>query len=118
MTRTQRAQTAGRRTLSAAEQSRAKHLTELEMQARYHRDRHRLYAARMGGSRPFSLSKLRGLKRMREVAESALSRAKDDNRAASPGDVARPTSQRVEHQLDPDSDRLRRTRPKRLESKP
>jgi len=59
-----------------ADTARAKHLAELEMQARYHRDRHRLYAARMGGSRPFSLSKLRELKRMREVAESALSRAK------------------------------------------
>jgi hypothetical protein len=59
---------------------RGEELTELGMHARYHRDRHRLYAARMGGSRPWSLSKLRELKRMREVAESALRRAKERQR--------------------------------------
>jgi hypothetical protein len=71
---------AGRRRPSAAERSRASHLTELGMQARYHRDRHRLYAARMGGSRPWSLSKLRELKRTRQLAESALRRAKERQR--------------------------------------
>jgi hypothetical protein len=71
---------AGRRRPSAAERSRAEHLAELGMHARYHRDRHRLYAARMGSSRPWSLGKLRELKRIREVAESALRRAKEGHR--------------------------------------
>jgi hypothetical protein len=47
------------------------------MQAQYHRDRHRLYAARAGGSRPVSQAKLRDLKRKREVAEAHLRRAKE-----------------------------------------
>jgi hypothetical protein len=71
---------AGRRRPSPAERSRAQHLAELGMHARYHRDRHRLYAARMGSSRPWSLSKLRELKRVRELAESALRRAKEGQR--------------------------------------
>jgi hypothetical protein len=44
------------------------------MQARYHRDRHRLYAARVGGSQPTSLSKLEDLRRVRELAEGSLRR--------------------------------------------
>jgi hypothetical protein len=79
---------AGQERSSAAERSRAGHLADLGMQARYHRDRHRLYAARMGGSRPWSPSKLRELKRLREVAESALGRAKHHQR-----EVAESTSQ-------------------------
>jgi hypothetical protein len=74
---------AGPRGPSADQRSHAKHLSELGMQARYHRDRHRLYAARMGSSRPFSLSKLSDLKRRREVAESALRHAKDTNQGPS-----------------------------------
>ena len=65
-----------------AERSRTNHLTELEMHARYHRDRRRLYAARMGSSRPWNLTKLRELKRTRELAESALRRAKESQREA------------------------------------
>ena len=76
---------AGRRGPSAEQRSDAKHLSELGMQARYHRDRHRLYAARMGSSRPFSLSKLHELKRRREISESALRHAKDAKQGASPG---------------------------------
>ena len=67
---------------SSAERSQARQIIELGMQARYHRDRHRLYAARMGGSRPFSLTKLSELKRRREVAESALRHAKESHREA------------------------------------
>ena len=79
---------AGQERFSVAERSQARHLADLGMQARYHRDRHRLYAARMGGSRPWSPSKLRELKRLREVAESALGRAKHHRRQ-----VDEPTSQ-------------------------
>jgi hypothetical protein len=56
------------------------HLLELELQARYHRDRHRLYAARLGGSRPTSLSKLERLRRERELAEGSLHRAEEKER--------------------------------------
>lgn len=52
------------------------------MQARYHRDRHRLYAARVGGSRPTSLSKLEELRRARELAEGSLRRAEGERTQA------------------------------------
>jgi hypothetical protein len=55
----------------------AGHLQKLGRNARYHRDRHRLYAARLGSSRPVSLDKLGELKRRREVAESSLRHAKE-----------------------------------------
>lgn len=58
--------------------ARDSHLLDLQMQARYHRDRHRLYAARVGGSRPTSLSKLEELRRTRELAEGSLRRAEGD----------------------------------------
>jgi hypothetical protein len=64
----------------------AEHLRELAMQAQYHRDRHRLYAARVGGSRPVSQSKLRDLKRKREVAEAHLRRAKESRSGSLPSD--------------------------------
>ncbi len=54
------------------------HLLDLQMQARYHRDRHRLYAARVGGSRPTSLSRLEDLRRVRERAEGSLRRVEAD----------------------------------------
>ena len=54
------------------------------MQARYHRDRHRLYAARVGGSRPTSLSKLAELRRARELAEGSFRRAEAEDRKRSP----------------------------------
>ncbi len=56
------------------ESGRDSHLRDLQMQARYHRDRHRLYAARVGGSQPTSLSKLEDLRRVRELAEGSLRR--------------------------------------------
>lgn len=58
-------------------------LVDLGRLARYHRDRHRLYAARVGGSRPVSLSKLEALRRMRELAEGSLRRAEVDHGVAS-----------------------------------
>ena len=73
---------AGRRRPSATERARAEQLTDLGMHAQYHRDRYRLYAARMGSSRPWSLTKLRELKRARELAESAFHRAKEGQREA------------------------------------
>lgn len=57
--------------------SSAEHLEELGRNARYHRDRHRLYAARLGSSRPVSLDKLRALQRTREVAEASLRHAEE-----------------------------------------
>jgi hypothetical protein len=57
--------------------SSADHLEELGRNARYHRDRHRLYAARLGSSRPVSSEKLGELKRRREVAESSLRYAEE-----------------------------------------
>ncbi len=60
------------------DRARDSHLLDLQMQARYHRDRHRLYAARVGGSRPTSLSKLEDLRRVRELAEGSLRRVEAD----------------------------------------
>jgi hypothetical protein len=83
---------------SAAERSRAKHLNELGMQARYHRDRHRLYAARMGGSRPWNLTKLSELRRRREVAESALRHAEGSEHGVDDPAIERVTSHPREEQ--------------------
>lgn len=55
-------------------------LSELRSLARYHRDRHRLYQARLGGSRPVSLAKLAELKRSRDLAEESLRRAEEARR--------------------------------------
>ena len=60
------------------EPARDSHLLDLQMQARYHRDRHRLYAARVSGSQPTSLSKLEDLRRVRELAEGSLRRVEAD----------------------------------------
>ncbi len=65
------------------ERARDSHLLDLQMRARYHRDRHRLYAARMGGSRPTSLRKLEELKRARELAEGSLRRFEAERKEAS-----------------------------------
>ena len=54
-------------------------LEELQMQADYHRDRHRLYQARFQSSRPTSPARLRELRRARDVAEARL---RDAMRAA------------------------------------
>jgi hypothetical protein len=75
----------GQRRLSTEQRGKDSHLLDLQMQARYHRDRHRLYSARMRGSRPTSLSKLRELERRREVAESSLRHAQETEQGTSPG---------------------------------
>lgn len=71
---------------SGTERARDAHLLDLQMRARYHRDRHRLYAARMGGSRPTSLRKLEELKRARELAEGSLRRYEAERKQASSRD--------------------------------
>jgi hypothetical protein len=48
---------------------------DLQEQARYHRDRYRLYRAKVHGRRPASLARLRELERVAELAESRLRRA-------------------------------------------
>src|SRR5215210_6557307 len=78
-------QSGGRGPRAENERARDSHLIDLQMRARYHRDRHRLYAARMGGSRPTSLRKLEELKRARELAEGSLRRFEADRKEASSG---------------------------------
>lgn len=68
---------------SGEKRPRDSHLLDLQLQARYHRDRHRLYAARVGGSRPTSPSKLEELRRARELAEGSLRRAQADRQGSS-----------------------------------
>jgi hypothetical protein len=51
-------------------------LTDLEEQARYHRDRLALYRARMHGSRPTSLGRLQELERASTAAEDRLQTAR------------------------------------------
>ena len=72
-------------TRTGGERARDAHLLDLQMRARYHRDRHRLYAARMGGSRPTSLRKLEELKRARGLAEGSGRRFEADMKEASSG---------------------------------
>ena len=47
-------------------------IEELRAQARYARERHDLYKAKVYGSRPTSESRLRELERIREGAEARL----------------------------------------------
>ncbi len=80
----------GRGSRTGNERARNDHLLDLQMRARYHRDRHRLYAARMGGSRPTSLRKLEELKRARELAEGSLRRFEAERKEGSgsgPGEL-------------------------------
>jgi hypothetical protein len=53
-------------------------LADLEANARHTRDRLRLYRAKVYGSRPTSIAKLRELKRDAELAERLLSHARAD----------------------------------------
>jgi hypothetical protein len=54
----------------------ANRLEELEAAARYHRKRLQLYRAKVHGSRPTTVSRLRELERACEYAERSLRRAK------------------------------------------
>jgi hypothetical protein len=51
-------------------------LSDLEAQARYHRDRLALYRARIQGSQPTSLGRLRELERAATAAEERLRSAR------------------------------------------
>ena len=63
----------------------AARIEELEAEARYARDRHRLYQARAYGPRPTSPSRLRELQRAAEGAEARLRAAREAAaRAADP----------------------------------
>ena len=58
-------------------------IEELLAEARYHRHRYDLYKAKMYGSRPTRLSRLRELERTMDAAEGRLRRAQ---RLGSPND--------------------------------
>jgi hypothetical protein len=58
-------------------------LEELRAEARYHRQRYELYRARVHGSRPTRLSRLRELQRAHEFAAARLTRATTDGEARS-----------------------------------
>jgi hypothetical protein len=51
-------------------------LTDLENQARYHRDRAALYRARMHGNRPTSIERLEELERASRAADERLRTAR------------------------------------------
>jgi hypothetical protein len=55
---------------------------QLLAEARYARERHELYKAKVYGPRPTSLARLRELERISEQAESRLRRAQRDEASA------------------------------------
>jgi hypothetical protein len=52
-------------------------IEELQADARYHRERYALFQAKMYGSRPTTMTRLRELERAQRGAEARLRRAKD-----------------------------------------
>jgi hypothetical protein len=60
-------------------------LVELEAEARYARERYRLYRARAYGPRSTSAGRLRELERTSTLADSRLDRAKADQGQLTPG---------------------------------
>lgn len=62
-------------------------IEELQAEARYCRERHALYRAKMYGPRPTSLTRLRELERAHRGAEARLRRAQ---KAAEPRESSRP----------------------------
>jgi hypothetical protein len=58
----------------------ASSVEELLAEARYHRHRYDLYKARMYGSRPTRMTRLRELERTMQGAEARLRRAQQANR--------------------------------------
>lgn len=56
----------------------ADHIADLRADARYARERYDLYRAKMYGSRPTSMTRLRELERATEAAESRLRHAERD----------------------------------------
>jgi hypothetical protein len=69
-------------------------IEELQADARYHRDRYALYRAKMYGSRPTTLTRLRELERAHRGADARLRRAKDAESRDSAGQADEPV-QRV-----------------------
>jgi len=53
-------------------------IEDLRVEARYHRERYDLYKAKMYGSRPTSIARLRELERAHLGAEARLRRAEQD----------------------------------------
>jgi hypothetical protein len=58
-----------------------RHIDELRLDAGYHRDRRDLYRAKMYGSRPASLARLKDLERACALSESRLRRAEREHEA-------------------------------------
>src|SRR6476619_6804448 len=59
----------------------SRRLEELQSEARYARDRYRLYRAKVHSPRPTSPGRLRGLERASNRADSMLRRAKSESEA-------------------------------------
>jgi hypothetical protein len=53
-------------------------IEDLRVEARYNRERHELYRAKMYGLRPTSMARLRELERARQGAEARLRRAEQE----------------------------------------
>ena len=60
------------------------HLEDLRVEARYHRERHDLYRARMRSGRSTSPARLIELDRALALANSRLQRAEQETRSAEP----------------------------------
>ena len=54
------------------------HVADLRADARYARERHELYRAKMYGSRPTSMTRLRELERVAEAAAARLHHAEQE----------------------------------------
>jgi hypothetical protein len=54
-------------------------IEDLRAEARYHRERHDLYRAKMYGSRPTTMARLRELERAHQDAQARLRRAQHEN---------------------------------------
>ena len=53
-------------------------IEDLRVEARYHRERHQLYRAKMYGLRARNMARLRELERARQDAEARLRRAEQE----------------------------------------
>ena len=58
-----------------------RHIDDLKLDARYHRDRRDVYRAKMYGPRPASLARLKELERACALSESRLRRAEREHDA-------------------------------------
>lgn len=60
-------------------------IEDLCAEARYHRERHDLYRAKMYGLRPTTTTRLRELERLHQSAEARLRRAQQERASLRPG---------------------------------